>query len=85
MNSGSFIKISSMRMLAEILDSAGRRAGALAVLGVVLLAGCGQKGPLYLPTGEAAVGRATLPEAVLPSRPASAPTGSDSASPASQP
>ena len=27
-----------------------------------LLAGCGQRGPLYLPTGEAAANRATLPQ-----------------------
>ena len=42
-----------------------RRLLALAALS--LLAACGQKGPLYLPTGEAAVGRLTLPETLAPS------------------
>ena len=31
------------------------------------LAGCGQQGPLYLPTEPVAVGRATLPETLRPS------------------
>ncbi len=30
-------------------------------------AGCGQQGPLYLPTEPASVGRATLPETLRPS------------------
>jgi predicted small lipoprotein YifL len=42
-----------------------------------LLVACGQKGPLYLPTGEAATGRATLTETLRPAQspaaPASAP------------
>lgn len=38
---------------------------ALAAAG--LLAACGQKGPLFLPTGEAAAGRATLPQTLAPS------------------
>ena len=37
----------------------------LALVGVALV-GCGQKGPLYLPTEPAAVNRATLPELLLP-------------------
>jgi len=37
----------------------------LAVLGVGL-AGCGQRGPLYLPTDPAAANRATLPQVLLP-------------------
>lgn len=37
----------------------------LALVGVALV-GCGQKGPLYLPTDPAAKNRATLPELVLP-------------------
>ncbi|SFM19056.1 lipoprotein [Variovorax sp. OV329] len=41
------------------------RAIGLAVLGVSL-AGCGQRGPLYLPTDPAAANRATLPQALLP-------------------
>ena len=38
----------------QILVSAGAAA--------LLVAGCGQRGPLYLPTGEAAANRATLPQ-----------------------
>lgn len=41
-----------------------RRLAACALL--ALVAGCGQKGPLYLPTGEAAQGRATLPQTLAP-------------------
>ena len=37
----------------------------LAMFGVGL-AGCGQRGPLYLPTGPAAANRATLPQVLLP-------------------
>ena len=40
----------------------------LATLGLALLVGCGQPGPLYLPTDPAAVNRATLPEAMNPLR-----------------
>lgn len=60
---------------------AGRRLLALAALaGTCLLAACGQKGPLFLPTGEAAAGRRTLPQtlaptAIAPARAASAPAG----------
>jgi predicted small lipoprotein YifL len=59
----------------------------------VLLAACGQKGALYMPTGEAAAGRATLTEtigpatlrpALSPAQPASAPT-TGTASPVRQP
>jgi predicted small lipoprotein YifL len=32
----------------------------------VILAGCGQQGPLYLPTEPAAANRATLPESLMP-------------------
>ena len=42
----------------------------LAALGVGL-AGCGQRGPLYLPTDPAAASRATLPELLLPIPPRS--------------
>jgi predicted small lipoprotein YifL len=50
-------------------------ARLLLAAGVVgTLAGCGQRGPLYLPTGEAAATRATLPETLTrPAPPASAP------------
>jgi len=38
-----------------------------AAAAVALLAGCGQKGPLFLPTGEAAAGRVSLPQTLAPS------------------
>lgn len=41
------------------------RAIAAAAL-LLLLAACGQKGALFMPTGEAAQGRATLPETLNP-------------------
>lgn len=59
-----------------------------AILGLaVFLAACGQKGPLYLPTGEAAAARATLPQSVNPVPAASAPTetGTGTANPAPRP
>ncbi|WP_137896875.1 lipoprotein, partial [Ramlibacter sp. 2FC] len=34
--------------------------------GAVVLSGCGQKGPLYLPTEPAAAQRATLPQTLIP-------------------
>lgn len=43
-----------------------RAAAAIALLG---LAGCGQRGPLYLPTDPAAAGRATLPQVLVPGLP----------------
>ncbi|MDM0038209.1 lipoprotein [Variovorax sp. J22G21] len=45
----------------------------LAALGVGL-AGCGQRGPLYLPTEPAAANRATLPDLIRPGSPAPAET-----------
>lgn len=53
----------------QILVSTPARRRALtgsAVAAAALLAGCGQKGPLFLPTGEAAAGRATLPQTLSP-------------------
>lgn len=50
-----------MLKVSEILARAIVLAG-----GAVALAGCGQKGPLYLPTGPAAAQRATLPETLVP-------------------
>jgi len=56
-----------------------RRPALLA--GLLLLAACGQRGPLFLPTGEAAANRATLPQTLnpastpSPAAPASAPMG----------
>lgn len=69
--------------------------GRSALLGLALagaLAGCGQKGPLYLPTDPAAANRATLPETLAPStsvappqRPAAVPPPTGTASPVRTP
>ena len=59
----------------QILVSGRAVRLALAASVVVMLAGCGQKGPLFLPTGEAAANRATLPQSLNPAPPASAPVG----------
>jgi predicted small lipoprotein YifL len=61
----------------QILVSRLARRGLLAAGVVVLLAACGQKGPLFLPSGEAAAGRATLPQTLNPM-----PAPSTSATPA---
>jgi predicted small lipoprotein YifL len=55
-----------MLNVSQILVS----AIGLAALGVGL-AGCGQRGPLYLPNDPAAASRATLPELMLPIAPRS--------------
>jgi len=71
-----------MLNVSQILVTAGCRRLALAAAVVGALAGCGQKGPLYLPTGEAAAARATLPQALTaapPSPAASAPPGGTAA------
>jgi len=47
--------------------------GSIAVL--VLLTACGQRGPLFLPTGEAGASRATLPQTLNPAGSASEPGG----------
>jgi predicted small lipoprotein YifL len=54
----------------QILVSTGLRRLALAACMAGLLAGCGQKGALFLPTGEAADNRATLPETLRGASPA---------------
>jgi predicted small lipoprotein YifL len=69
-----------------ILVSTRRCLLVLAGSGVALLAACGQKGPLVLPTGEAAVGRSTVVETLSPDPhttllPASAPAPVSSAPP----
>lgn len=54
---------------------------------LAVLAACGQKGPLFLPKGEAAAGRASLPETLSPNSPAGtavSPAGGASA-PVTQP
>jgi predicted small lipoprotein YifL len=74
----------TMLNVLQILVSGPCMRFALAASVVGALAGCGQKGPLYLPTGEAAAARATLPETLIPARPAqpaSAPPATGTASP----
>jgi predicted small lipoprotein YifL len=64
-----------MSNVSQILVSARWPRVALAAVVVGALAGCGQKGPLYLPTDAMAPGRATLPQTLNPAaRAASAPT-----------
>jgi predicted small lipoprotein YifL len=79
-----------MSSVEQILVTAPLRALYLAASVVVLLGGCGQKGALYMPTGEAAANRATLPQAlnpagiaapVIPNTPASAPAAGGTAAP----
>nr|WP_255520278.1 lipoprotein [Ramlibacter aurantiacus] len=60
-------------------------SGILALAMAALLMGCGQKGPLVLPTGEAAVGRATLPETLLPTRQPGTTPSAPAAKPTPQP
>jgi predicted small lipoprotein YifL len=76
----------------QILVSTPGTRAATAAAAVALLAACGQKGPLMLPTGEAAEGRASLPQtlspsttAVTPARAASSIPPSGTASPVRQP
>jgi predicted small lipoprotein YifL len=51
----------------QILVSAPAPRRFVVAFALAVLAGCGQKGALYLPAGEAAQGRATLPETLTPS------------------
>ena len=44
----------------------------LACIALASLTGCGQKGTLYLPTGEAAAGRVSLPQTLNPMAPSTA-------------
>jgi predicted small lipoprotein YifL len=75
-----------MSRVFQILVSARASRLALAASVVGALAGCGQRGPLYLPTGEAAASRATLPQILMPAvRPASAPPATGTASPVRTP
>jgi predicted small lipoprotein YifL len=71
-----------MLKLSQILDSARLAALVLAASGVALFAGCGQRGPLFLPTGEAAAGRASLPQTLSPALPASTPASAPASAPA---
>ena len=65
----------------QIPASASWRRLSLAAAGVVLLAACGQKGPLFLPKGEAATGRATLGDILSPSTAVAVPAGPASSVP----
>jgi predicted small lipoprotein YifL len=70
-----------MSSVLQILVSGRHRALFLAVGGVALLCGCGQKGPLFIPSTQAAASRATLPQLIVPNSPASAPPLTGTASP----
>jgi len=48
---------------------AGPVPRALAAAALLVLAACGQRGPLYLPTDPAAAGRPTLPQVLIPGTP----------------
>jgi predicted small lipoprotein YifL len=76
-----------MLNVEQIVGSARAIALVMAMGGAALAAGCGQKGPLYLPSGEAAAGRASLPQSLNPVPAASAPTetGTGTANPAPRP
>lgn len=59
-----------------------RASVGLALYAAVALAGCGQRGPLYLPTEPAAANRATLPQSILPTLPGKVqPAGPESRTP----
>ena len=70
-----------MLRVYQILVSVSPRRLVLAAGVVAALAACGQRGPLFLPTGEAAAARATLPQTAMPAPPASAPSATGTASP----
>ena len=72
-----------MRVFQILVSGLFKRLALVLAGGVVVLSACGQRGPLYLPTGEAAAGRATLTEALTPrpAAPASAPAATGTASP----
>jgi predicted small lipoprotein YifL len=55
-----------MLNVRQIVGSARAIALVMAFGSAALLAGCGQKGPLYLPSGEAAAGRVSLPQSLNP-------------------
>ncbi|RTQ34909.1 hypothetical protein EJP69_10950 [Variovorax gossypii] len=67
----------------QILVSTRVRAALMVCLAVGaagLVAACGQRGPLYLPTDPAAAGRATLPELMTPDSLRSSPSTSSTSS-----
>lgn len=65
----------------QILVSARVRRVLIAACALALLSACGQKGPLYLPSGEAAAGRLSLPETLSPSSTAVVPSPAASTPP----
>jgi len=72
-----------MLYVLQILVRASRCRLVLAAGVVGALAGCGLKGPLYLPSGDVAAARATLPRSLAPDPAASAAsTGTGAANPA---
>jgi len=74
-----------MLNVLQILVSAALARLALALCATGALAGCGQKGPLFLPTSEAAANRATLPQTLNPTVPASTPSTTGTTAPAPRP
>lgn len=64
-----------MKLLLQILVRTFGLGGI-----TVMLAACGQQGPLYLPTQAAAVHRASLPESLMPTVGA-APPGTPASAP----
>lgn len=78
--------------LRPILVSALAGRVLACAMALPLLAACGQKGDLFIPSGPAAAQRATLPQTLAPSTsvstptlPASAPPATGTASPVRQP
>jgi hypothetical protein len=53
--------------VSQILVSPSAARRGVLLLGALLLSACGQKGALMLPRGEAAEGRASLPQTLAPS------------------
>ncbi|MDR6519501.1 putative small lipoprotein YifL [Variovorax paradoxus] len=74
-----------MLNVRQILVSTRARAALMVCLAVGtagLVAACGQRGALYLPTDPAAAGRATLPEILTPDSLRSSSSSSSQAAPA---
>ena len=69
-----------MSNLRRILCSAPAPRALLALAALAAVVGCGQRGPLYLPTDPAAANRATLPQILNPAGTSTAPTPAASAS-----
>ena len=76
-----------MMNVGPILGSAHTTARVVGTAALLLLSACGQRGPLFLPSGEAAAGRVSLPQALNPAVTASEPTntGTGTANPAPRP